>query len=89
MNEKSNATKAVEALGTHVNSFSTNHKEFANGIRKEHRTIQQSIMKTFLVLIDGWADDFDNERYDARNEATVKLAKELSAIANKTYIPYI
>ena len=86
---KTKVEAAVEALSSYANSFSPDRKGFADAIRKDHRTLQQEVMKTFVALIDGWAEDYDKGRFDARNEATVKLAKELREITKMTYIPYI
>ncbi len=90
MNENKTSTqKAVEALSEHANSFSTKHKDFSKGIRSEHRTVQQSIMNSIIVLINDWSSDYDNGHYDDRNEATVTLAKKLNAITKDVHLQMI
>jgi hypothetical protein len=65
--------------------------EFCNGLdRREvpkfveqvtlrtHRTLQQKIMGLIVPLLEAWAEQAKSPgRFDARNEATVKLAKKM------------
>jgi hypothetical protein len=46
--------------------------------RMTHRTLQQSIMALMLTTINAWAA-LPESQYDARNEFTVKLAKQIIA----------
>jgi hypothetical protein len=62
-----------------------------------HRTIQQTFMRIIVSFIRESARNEGANRYDARNEATVKLCKEIvnhldakdSDGLNYTYLPYI
>ena len=56
-----------------------------------HRTLQQSFMRNFILP---WCreqvDRGDNGWYDARNEATYRICKEIMKIAeNGHYLPMI
>lgn len=79
--------------------------EFANGAstaeiaafvervtRRTHRTLQQKIMRLFVACIESWADCTAPGKHDARNEATVKLAKKIVDATGDKYdrtLPYI
>jgi hypothetical protein len=46
--------------------------------RRTHRTLQQKIMGLFVKTIESWSEVAANPNlYDARNEATIKLAKKI------------
>ena len=49
-----------------------------------HRTLQQGIMRYMTVLIEKWAT-LPEDRFDARNEATVKMARKLFAAMGDKY----
>ena len=68
---------AVQALSDAANAFEHEEKLFAEMVSCEHRTIQQGIGRLMVALIEKWAADFDNKRYDARNEATVRLCHNI------------
>lgn len=52
-------------------------EEFAATVtERAHRTLQQSMMRLFLRCIEKWAATEEN-RYDARNEATVLLCRKI------------
>lgn len=44
---------------------------------RTHRTLQQQTMGLFLECCEAWADHERIHQYDARNEFTVKLAKDI------------
>jgi len=65
-------------------------KAFVGAMRCDHRTLQQ----TFTMLCVAWfkalAEDYDNGRFDARNEASCKLAKLISDLGpDKLALPFI
>lgn len=76
--------------------------EFCNGAGREHipafvehvtsrmhRTLQQKVMGLFLRCIEAWAEDKGG--HDGRNDATVKLCKEIVDKTDKyaRMLPYI
>jgi hypothetical protein len=52
-----------------------------------HRTLQQAIMRSLVVpLIIKWGT---SESYDLRNEATIRLSRELKGTVESYHLPYI
>lgn len=51
---------------------------------RTHRTLQQRIMNLFVKTIEAWAETKENW-YDARNEATIKLARKMIAATGDKY----
>ena len=65
---------AVNFIGSYVNSFGTDYKEFARLMSYEHRTLQQN----FTKLCIAWLKELsETENYDLRNEASIKFAKSI------------
>lgn len=61
-------------------------KEFVDQlIHRTHRTLQQRIMNLMVSSIEKWASLLEEREYDARNEATVKLAKKMIAATGDKY----
>lgn len=60
---------------------------------RTHRTLQQKIMGVFVATIEAWAEQAKSPgHFDARNEATVKLAKKMVDATGDKYdrtLPYI
>lgn len=54
---------------------------------RTHRTLQQRIMALFVRAIEAWAEDKGG--HDARNEATVKLAKRMIDASGDKYDRYL
>jgi hypothetical protein len=81
----------AEMLDEFMNS-SGNEKipEFVEQLTcRTHRTLQQRIMGLFVACIEAWAEA---PSYDARNEATVSLAKKFVAGSGDKYdrfLPFI
>lgn len=72
-----------------VNGFNAKEfeKAFSDCIMREHRTLQQSMMRCFMHQIKVWSEtDF----YDLRNEATVMLCKKImEAVKDDEFLPFI
>lgn len=78
--------------------FAEEFAKFCNDMRREpkthavdkmlrdHRTIQQNMMRFFMQFVEGMA----NNSHDGRNEASVELAKAIMEIdPRKRALPYI
>jgi len=76
--------------------------EFANGAREAdlhafavqitkhtHRTIQQKVMALVVRTLEEWTDDLRANRFDARNEATVKLAAKMIGATGDRFDRYL
>lgn len=85
------ATTAARELGNSINEMSFDIETFASAItRLEHRTVQQAMFRTFWAVIKQWAEDYDNNNYDARNEATCKACSTIVAtVGDDLYFPSI
>jgi len=70
---------AADNLLGAANSFNFRADVFATQVRREHRTIQQSVGRAVFELIRGWAEDGKAGNYDLRNEATVKACEAIVA----------
>ena len=46
-------------------------------VKREHPTNQQLIAGFVFQLIKQWANDFENNNFDARNKATVTLSARI------------
>ena len=55
-------------------------------ITRTHRTLQQKIMGLMVRTIEAWADTL---HYDARNEATVELARKIVKATGDKYDRYL
>jgi hypothetical protein len=86
LQQKKDILEGIEKLRD-VNNAS-GHAKLVDAVRVQHRTHQQNLMRSFLVLVENWARDFDSGRYDARNEATCRLSKEIIEIKDR-YLPFI
>jgi hypothetical protein len=72
---------------------SANTDEIVNVVAREHRTNQQLLARNVFEILKHWSDDYEKGNYDARNEATVRLANEMVSGSElsqgKIYLPYI
>lgn len=65
--------------------------EFVEHMARSHRTLQQTFMKLIVKMMKQWGEDYVHNRYDGRNENTVKLASKIDdmIIKEKAYLPCI
>lgn len=74
------AIVAAESLASTVNELGFDEKAFAFALSNQHRTLQQNMMRAFLAFARQLADDYSNGNFDLRNEASCKLALEISKL---------
>ncbi len=79
------ARRMANDLLIFVNSFGYDTETFAKTIAAGHKTLQQSVMRLFIATIHKMAEVHP----DARNEATVELAKRILEIADDYPLPLI
>jgi hypothetical protein len=81
------AKEIIEKLSHISNNMAFNNedfaKELANNFQKEHRTLQQGIIKVLAVFIA----EVSTFNTDLRNEATVQWCKKVSEI--EAIFPFI
>lgn len=72
--EKTMESRLVTDIMDAVNTIGFDSTKFAELMCHQHRTLQQSAFRAFLA----WTRELAaTENYDARNEASVLLAREL------------
>lgn len=75
-NREKSGFDAMNALTDFFNGASNLSTEsFADQFSREHRTLQQSTLKSFFNIMVKCADNYDKGLYDARNEASLKACK--------------
>ena len=78
--------EVARAVSDLVNSFGREErKAFIDELANDHRSLQQA----FTRLCADWFRKMAEQSHDLRNEASVKLAKELKPILDKHPLPYI
>ena len=91
--DTADAKFVVKVLTDFVNRFDHDHKEFAEELSRQHRTLQQGATRLFMDWMKSVYDkDIDRpETYDLRNEATVKLARKMFDTLDESdfYLPCI
>lgn len=87
MNDKKRqeAVKLAEEVLMFVNAFGCDEEAFAETICRGHKTLQQSTMRLFMATIRKMAE----VNPDSRNEAAVRLAKEIVKVADGHSLPLI
>jgi len=84
--ELSKGQQAAQTMSNLVNSYgSEERKKFIEAMANDHRSLQQS----FTRLCVDWFRKLENQSHDLRNEASVKLAKELKPVLDKNPLPFI
>lgn len=68
-----------------VNDYGCDTEAFAEAICNGHRTLQQSVMRLIVAVIERMAVN----GFDERNQAAVNLARRLSEVAEQYSLPYI
>ena len=72
------AKELTNKLSDYVNHNRSN-KAFIEAFKREHRTLQQSMFKLFLEMVEDLAVEMASDNYhtDGRNEASKNVAKTL------------
>lgn len=81
--------KAVKALEDAMNDYCWSPKRFADSIPYMHRTLQQTLVRTIVAVIQKvGAEDY---RTDARNKASHELCSTIltSGVLDKSPLPLI
>lgn len=77
--------KLANDILDYVNNLACNEEIFAKTICGAHRALQQSAMRLFIATICKMAENDT----DARNEASVELAKKIAEIAKDHSLPLV
>lgn len=92
--ERLTPEQMADEMSKFLNTLSSDERteKFIEEMRRDHRTLQQSFTRLCLAWI---ADLAEREHCDARNEASVRVAKEIKrAILNEEghfppHLPFI
>ena len=68
--------------------------EILEAVSRLHRTEQQNLGRLIFSLLGSWSRDYENGNYDARNEATCKMAFAMvkglpEDVRDNFWLPYI
>jgi len=85
---KERAEKAAEDFCNAVNEMGFDAEAFAQQVRRNHRTLQQNVGGTLLVLLSQWADDGVTGKFDLRNQAVCEFAAKVEPL-NPQRFPFI
>lgn len=82
--EQTKGAKVAEQLTDFLNSASQQDvKDFTEAMMVEHRYLQEEAFKLFLKTCEEWSKMHDADRFDARNEFTVKTSKKITQLIDQ------
>ena len=88
MKDTKSAKGVVNILFNHINKSSFDINTMVELIARQHRTLQQSFTRLCVAWLRHLSKLNENQ-YDARNEASVKLAKKMLADVKDDGLPFI
>lgn len=74
---KLNGKELANELTNFVNNYNCDHEEFINAFCREHRTLQQSSFRLFLMLLEKIASSEYGRVSDVRNKSSHEVAKKM------------
>lgn len=80
-----------EQISRFVNTMSDGHrraKALGRVMARDHRTLVQTKMNVVMSFLKELSQNYKEGRYDARNEASCRLANKMLACLDKS-LPYI
>lgn len=83
------AKEAFQLLSTMTNTMRKSAlNDLAILMARDHRTLQQGFMRDLVVpLLEIWAEDFEEKRFDLRNEGTTRAAHVMVNAFKEANIP--
>jgi len=86
--DTADAKFVVKVLTDFANRSDQDHKEFAEELGNQHRTLQQGVTRLFMDWMKVMAEQ---RNYDLRNEATVVLAQKMRDYLHPSdfYLPHV
>ena len=87
--QQSREFQAARNLEDALNTMSWNPDVFAKSVRTFHRTLQQELFRTIVVVIKEMAKD--DYGVDLRNQASHDTAKAIveTGVLDEAYLPFI
>ena len=86
---EADAKETINKLSNLVNGFNDQEvsEALSECVMREHRTLQQSMMRFFAHQIKVWSE---TEHYDLRNEGTIMLCKKImKEVGEDSFLPYV
>ena len=92
--DTADAEFVVKVLTDFVNRSDQDHKEFAEELGRQHRTLQQGATRLFMDWMKSVYDkdiESTGQSYDLRNQATVILARKMFNMLDESdfYLPHV
>lgn len=67
--------RLIHSISNQMSSSDPMLQALATELLNDHRTLQQGLMRDLVMpMLRQWAQDYTENRYDLRNQATVKAA---------------
>ena len=87
--KRSEGQEVARAVSKLLNNYnSTERKVFIDEMSRDHRSLQQSFTRLCVDWLRNLAER-EEGRFDLRNEASVKLAREVLPILDRSPLPLI
>jgi len=80
------AVDLARSLGQFVNQFGHRKDIFIEQlVGRTHRSLQQNLGRLVFALIRAWGKEYENGRYDMRNEALVKSCMDIKDLMDNVH----
>jgi len=84
VNDKLSGKELAEEFSNFVNNFGHDSEGFINGFTRQHRTLQQSMFRLIIKVVERVAED--DYSFDGRNRQSHETAKLLIEGWKKEYV---
>jgi len=83
--------KTAEKLIAAISQPNFSNVVFADAIRNQHPTHQQSLMRALMACVDTWYEMYGLGYYDGRNEGTCFAAARMREALDQSpiHLPYV
>lgn len=87
---RTNGQEVAKSFADYVNNMCFRKEEFVGEVMNQHRTLQQAIFSTMMECMREWSNQYENGRYDLRNEDTCRLSNQImKALGDDAYTRFI
>ena len=81
--DSTNAQKTADSISKFVNSYGNNIEDLITCMAGDHRTLQQRFTQIAVMWLEQCAKNYEEGRYDLRNEASAQLGKKFVETISK------
>lgn len=89
LKKRTDGKEVAEVVGRFVNIATHDAEGFVQEMTTQHPTLQQNSFRLFVACMKEWENKLETERYDLRNEQTVKMSKTMLDSVKYEGIPLI